>query len=271
MTISGDEAAVKAHIAGAVSGDSLQLGGDEILLHDAVGVVEILQYAQLKAALLLLVGDRLAAYENVEALAGDGLAQGLLGLLTAQVGQQVVDDKLGVRGLVTHMEFHSRAVCQRHHAVKLQGHRHPLILADAAVVMGLEIGHLRLFIEGAGLQVKAGSIGVGGGDVGPLGEGLAADNSQHDALAAVVAVDLIASLQRHVGHIFHEALLLGKLDAVLHALTLRLAAVEEQLIVLAILVHFLAFRLVQTVIAVLGGVEQLLAQFLFAHSLFLLL
>ena len=271
MTVGGDEAAVKAHITGAVSGDSLQLGGDEVLLHDAVGVVEVLQHAQLEAALLLLVGDRLAAYEDIEALAGDGLAQGLLGLLTTQVGQQVVDDKLGVRGLIAHMEFHRRAVCQRHHAVKLQRHRHPLILADAAVVMGLEIGHLRLFIEGTGLQVKAGGIGMGGGNVGTLGEGLAADDGQHDALAAVVAIDLIACLQRHVGHILHKALLLGKLDAVLHALALRLAAVEEQLIVLAILVHFLALCLAQAVIAVLGGVEQLLAQFLFTHSLFLLL
>ena len=179
------------------------------------------------------------------------------------MGQQIVDDELGVLRLVTDMDGQHRAVGERHHAVQLQRDGDPLILADAAVVVGLEIGHLRLLIERPGLQIQAGRIRVGGGNVGALGQRLRADDRQHDALAPVIAVYLIAGFQRHTGLEFHKALFFGQFNAVLHAHALRLAVVQKILIRLAVVVHggLLAFR--QTIVAVFRRIQQLLAQLAF--------
>ena len=183
------------------------------------------------------------------------------------MGQQVVDDELRILRLVADVDGQHRAVRERHHAVQLQRDRHPLILADAAVVVGLEIGHLRFLVQGTGLQVKAGRVGVGGGDVGALTQRLFADYRQHDALAPVVAVHLVAGFQRHTRLKLHKAVLLRQLDAVLHAQPLGLAVVQKVLIGLAIVVHDGLFALRQTVKAVLRRVQQRLAQLtLFTHG-----
>ena len=60
------------------------------------------------------------------------------------------------------------------------------------------------------------------------------DDSEHDALAAVIEVDLVAGAQLHTRFVGLEALLFRQLDAVLHAKALGLAVVEELLVVLAI-------------------------------------
>ena len=182
------------------------------------------------------------------------------------MGQQVIDDELGILGLVADMDGHHRAVGKRHHAVELQGNGDPVVLADAAVVMGLEIGQLRVLIQGPGLQIQAGCVGVGGGNDGALGQRFSADDGQHDSLATVVAVHLVAGLEGHAGLIRHKAPLLGQLDAVVHAQTLGLAVVQKVLVILAIGVHGGLFALRQAVIAVLRRVQQGLAQLAFAHG-----
>ena len=151
--------------------------------------------------------------------------------------------------------------------MQLQRDGDPLILADAAVVMGLEIGHLRLLIEGAGLQIQTGRVSVGGGNVGAPGQRLGADDRQHNALAPVVAVYLVAGFQWHTGLEFHKALFFGQFNAVLHAQTLRLAVVQKILIRLAVVVHGGLLALRQTVIAVFRRIQQFLTQFaLFTHG-----
>ena len=67
------------------------------------------------------------------------------------MGQKIVDDELGIGGLVADGDLHGLAVGLDHHAVELQGHGDPLILPHAAVVVGLEVGKLGVFIEGIGL------------------------------------------------------------------------------------------------------------------------
>ena len=75
--------------------------------------------------------------------AGMASPRGFFDLLGAQVGQQVVDGEHGVvRARRPPRPAPPGAVLQRHHAVELQGNGHPLVLADAAVVVGLEEGQL---------------------------------------------------------------------------------------------------------------------------------
>ena len=103
-------------------------------------------------------------------------------------------------------------------------------------------------------------------DVRAVAQVLAADDGEHDALAAVVEVDFVARSKLHAGFIGLEALLLRQLDAVLHAKALGLAVVEEFLVILTIGVHRLFFLRAQTVVAVLGSVEQLFRKLvLFTH------
>ena len=91
----------------------------------------------LHAVAVIIVAQRTAAQQDVQRLAGDGLAQGLLALLRAQMGQQVGDHQLGLITLAD-ADIHHGAVTQDHGAPQLQRNGDPLVLADAAVVMGLE-------------------------------------------------------------------------------------------------------------------------------------
>ena len=110
----------------------------------------------------------------------DGMAslRGFFALLAAQVRQQVVDDKLRVGGIGADLDEDLAAVGADDLAVQLQRDRDPLVLADAAVVVGLEIGQLGVFIEGVGLEVQPRRVGMGRADVRALGQGLAADHGE---------------------------------------------------------------------------------------------
>ena len=108
---------------------------------------------------------------------------------------------------------------------------------------------------------------MGRADVCALGERLGADHGQHDGLAAIIVIDLIAGLDRHAGAVFHKAALLRQANGAENALTLRLGGVEELLIVLAVGVHFRLFGGAQLVMAVDGLVEQL-CFFFFCHVAF---
>ena len=177
------------------------------------------------------------------------------------MGQQVVYHQLGLVPLANG-HLHGGAVLQGHHAVELQGDGDPLVLADAAVVVGLEVGHLALLIEGAGLQVQPGAVDMGGGDLDALVQLFLPHHGQQQHLAPVVLVDLVPGLQRHAPHVGLEALGLRQPDALGDALPLGLPGVQKGLVALAVRVHGLPVAGGQPVIAVL-----LLPQYLFLPSL----
>ena len=168
VAVSADEGAVKADVAGPEGGDGRQLGGDKVLLRDAVLPVEQLQSGQLHPILALVVRQGAAAHQDVQALSRDGLPQRLFGLLGPQVGQQVVDGEQGVALPVADGYPDGLAAFQRDHTVKLQRNGHPLVLAQAAVVVGLEESQLLRLVERILLQVQPGGVNVSGTDVGPL-------------------------------------------------------------------------------------------------------
>ena len=151
MTVGGDEAAVEADVARLAGGHDLQLGGDEVLLHDAVFLIEELEDVELEAIRAVLSRERTAADEQVQALAGNGLVERLFALLAAEVRQQIVDDELRVALVRADVDGDRGTVAAHDHAVQLKGDRHPLVLADTAVVVGLEVGHLGLLVERTGL------------------------------------------------------------------------------------------------------------------------
>ena len=84
------------------------------------------------------------------------------------MGQQVRDDQPGISRTAADVNRHIGPVPQGDDAMEFQGNGHPLVLADTAIVVGLEIGQLRLLIQGVGFQVQPGRVDVGGGDLHAL-------------------------------------------------------------------------------------------------------
>ena len=180
------------------------------------------------------------------------------------MGQQVGDHQLGLITLAD-ADIHHGAVGQHHGAAQLQRNGDPLVLADAAVVMGLEVGQLAVLIQGGGLQVQTGRVDVSGGDLGALRQA----DGQHQTLAAVAGVDLIAGGQGHAALVLHEAMLLRQSDGGAGAEALRLAGVQERLVDGAVCLHLLQIRRAQHIVAVAVILQQLLLQGLqfFTHDL----
>ena len=99
MAVGADEAAVKAEVAGVCRRDGLQLGGDKILLHNAVFLMQDAHDGKLHAVGAVVVRLGPAADKDVEGFGRNGLVQRLFALFAAQMGKQVVDDELRVFGV----------------------------------------------------------------------------------------------------------------------------------------------------------------------------
>ena len=251
MAVSPDQGAVQADVAGLYRRDGLQLGGSEVVLHNAVLLVEQLHDGQLYPAGLLLVSDGLAAQQQVQRFSGDGLRQGLLVLSGPQVGQKVRDDQPGLPLLLADADGDLGPVLPDDHAVEGQGDGHPLVLADAAVVVGFEIGQLAVLIEGVGLQVQPGGIDVGRRQLDALREGLLPDVGQHNRLAPVADIELVSGIHGHSRHIGPVARGLRQADGFRGAEAFRLAHVQKALVAGTVVLHGRPAVVGEDVVAVL--------------------
>ena len=192
MAVGGDERAVEADVAGLEGRDQFEFGGQEVLLDDAVLLVEEFQDVELHELGLLLTLEGQGADEDVQFLALDGVAEGALLLLTGQVRQQVGDDELRVALVLADVDGDRGAVALDDDAVEGQRDGGPLVLLDAAVVVGLEEREFILLIKRVRLEVEARGVDVGRRDAQTLVQGLFAEDRQDDALVPVDAVDAVA-------------------------------------------------------------------------------
>ena len=187
------------------------------------------------------------------------------------MGQQVRDHQPGIVRAPADVHLYAGAVPQGHHAVELQGNGNPLVLADAAVVVGLEIGQFPVLIQGVGLQVQPGGVYVGGSDLNTLRQRLLPDVGQQHALAPVTEINLVSRLHRRAPDIGPVAGLLCQADNLSCAEPLGLTSVQKCLVVRAVRFHGAPLRRVHPVEAVAAAGEQLLLQrlkFLAFHVLF---
>ena len=77
---------------------------------------------------------------TASSFSGERLVKGLRALLAAQMGQQIGDAETGIHDVLADGDLDGGAVLLRHDAVERQRDGGPLILADAAVIMGFEVG-----------------------------------------------------------------------------------------------------------------------------------
>ena len=173
------------------------------------------------------------------------------------MGQKVGDDQLGIALVSANVHGDGSAVCHRRHAVQLHGDGHPLILADTAIVMGLEIGQLAVLIQRIRLQIQPGGVDVGSRDLRALRDGLAADMGQQHALAPVADIHLVPGAQGLPTGQRFVTRPLRQPDGLCGAETLRLTGVQKRHIVPAIGLHLFQLRRIHTVKTVFPAAQQL--------------
>ncbi len=264
MAVGADQAPVQAHLPASPGGDHGQLGGLEVRLDQAVLFVQQLHDVQLYQV-AAFAHERFGAKDHIQLLALDALGQGLLHLIPSQVDQQIRDHQHGIPFVFADGDSDHGAVLAVHHAVDGQGDGGPLILLNAAVVMGLEVGDLRLLIERIGLDIQPGRVHMGGADVGALAQRLSADDGQGDGLIPVIVVDLVAGLCFHTGGKGLEAQAFRLCHGPGGGFPLGLAGVHKGHVALAVIVHGDPVLGVYPGVAVLGGRQQGLPEFFCGH------
>ena len=233
MAVGTDHSAVQADVAGLVGRHDLDLGAGEVALGDAVSLVEHAQDVQLDALLGILIGDGLRGNQHVQLLGGNAFRQGLGVLLGTQVRQQVGDAENWVAVLLADADLGAGAVSAVNNAVQGQGDGGPLVLTDAAVVMGAQIADTGLFKHGHGAQVQARRVDVGDVQVEARFQALGADGGGQDALFAVDGVDLGAGGQLLAGDELFVAGVQQQLLAGADSLALSLGVIQEGLVAFA--------------------------------------
>ena len=230
MTIAHDHAAVQAEIPGLTGRHGFDLGGEHILFLDIVLFLEDLEQRCLHR-LLFLVLQRLTAQDDIQSFAGDHFGGLLAHLLGGQVDQQIADAHHRVGGILTNDDVHFGAVLLAHHAVQRQRTGHPLVLLDTAVVVGIGVGKISIFIEGVLLQVDAGRVGVSAYDVDALIQRMLTDEEQHHGFIHAVDVHLVAGVQELacLDGVLHVDVAgsLGHIDGGQSAFTLGLACIQK--------------------------------------------
>ena len=269
LTVGADHAAVKADVARRERRHGGQLRRQEVLLRDAVFIIEQGQHGELHTV-APLAGIRHAADDDVECLARDALFHGLAHLILAEVRQQIGDDKLRLVRLAADGDIDRAAVLERDGAVQLQRDRDPLVLLDAAVIVRLEIRQLRVLVHRRLLEIKARRVDVRARDHAAVVERLLTEHGQHERLAAVVDIHLRARLQLHAERIRHEARVLRHADRFLDGLALGACGVEKLLISLSVgkdLPRLLGVDLIVTILRLVKQLFLPLLEFLiFAHE-----
>ena len=264
VAVGTQQAPVQAHLPALAGRDNRQLRGAEVFLHHAVLLVQQahdVQFHQIRALAL----QRLGAQEHIQLLAKNPLCQGLLHLIRGQVDQQVGDHQNGVALVLTDGDGYLRAVLLADHAVNGKGHAGPLILFDAAIVMGFGKGDFGILIQGLGLQIQPGRIHMGSADIGALCQRFRTHNGNQEALAPVVQIDLIAGFYLHAGHRGPKAPCLCLPGGPGGGFPLRLAGIHKSGIALAVVFHFLTLLACQLQKAILGAAEQGFTQFFNSH------
>ena len=260
MAVSAYHGAVKSDFAHVVCRDGNELRGEEILLGNAVHIVEKAHNCKLYA-ILALVCVRSAADEDIESLAGDTLGHGLFHLVGCKMRQKVSDDKARLARLTADRKLDGLAALERDNAVKLKRNGDPLILFYAAVVMSLEVAELVTFIHAYLLEVKARRVNMSACNNAALCKALFADHGEHERLTAIILIYPHAGLELHAEFIFDKALLLGKCYRVIDRLALGTGDVEVAHVLPAVFLDAKALLGVYQVIAVFLLIKELASKF----------
>ena len=268
LTVAADERAVHADVARLKTRHDLQLGGEEVLLRDAVAVVQK-RHDREHHALAALPGVGNAAGENVQILARNDVRAVLGHLILRKMRQQVGDREFGIVRILADDDLDGFAVLLRHNAVNFERDGDPLVFLDAAVIMRFEKADLVLFVEGNGLEIKTRGIDVRRGDVCAVLKRFAAHNGEHERLAAHALIYLRARLEHHTALIRYKAERLGLRNGLGHGLALGARGVQIRPVCRGVFLQLDPLCNVNDVVALLLPVKERFpqsVQFFFFHN-----
>ena len=210
--------------------NGLDLGGEQILLVQTVLLTQQLEQHGLDRLLFLAI-QRTATDDQVEIFAGDDLSGVLVHLLAGQMDQQVRNADHGVVFILADDDIDLRSVLPDRHAVQRQCPGDPLVFLYAAIVVRVGKGQIGVLVKGILLQVDARRVDVRADDVDAVGKELFAQMEQHDRLAHLIDVHLVARPERlaRANRVVQIdiAMLLRHFDGLRHALALGLAVVQK--------------------------------------------
>ena len=147
LAVAADQRAVKADVARLCSRHKLDFRSREIALGNAVLLIQIAEHFQAERLFHIIVRIGRRAEHNVELLAAKALGERSLHLLLREVNQEVGDVKHRIARILTDRDFDRGAVLLHDNAVHCERHAAPLVLLDAAVVVGLKECNVIRLIE----------------------------------------------------------------------------------------------------------------------------
>ena len=191
LAVGGNQGTVESHIPALQGRHQFQLGRGEILFLHPIGILQ--QFQQGIPGLFVPV--RMGADDGLELLAGNAFRQGLLHLVLGHVDQKVRNVEHRVLFIHADVHFDLASVLCIDHTHKGQGDAGPLVLLDAAIIMGAEVHHSILFVDRIALQVQPGGIDMGAHDLQALMHRFFADDGQDAGFSLLVPVDLVPGFQ----------------------------------------------------------------------------
>ena len=154
LTVADNHAPIKAQFSGFARRHHFQFRRDEIFFFKTVlffqNSADICGNGVLLLFLLLFAVRftlRDASNQNIQRFPLHNLRGGFRQLLPRQVNQQIRNGKYGIRILLSYGNIHPAAVLSNHNSVNCQRKRHPLILLDAAVIMGVQISESTILVQ----------------------------------------------------------------------------------------------------------------------------
>ena len=147
------------------------------------------------------------------------------------MNQQVGDKYNRIVLFFTDRNFNHTAVLLCHNAMNRKRDCHPLILLDTAVIMCIQVSHLRVLIHRILLQVKTRRINVGAKNAHTIFQRLLSDLEQHQHLLHAAGINLITRFKLFTCFLHflqaHIACCTCKADGFRRTLTLCFSCVQE--------------------------------------------
>ena len=172
MTIAQDHGAIKAHVTSRTCRNNLKLSGEKVCFLNTVEVLQDIDDVSLNGFLWLVafcISGFLAilapnkwtiANNKIQHLALDDLGSSLSKLLSAQVDEKVGDAENRVSWILANAYVYDATVFKCKNAMNCQRNGDPLVLFDAAVVVGVKGSKLVALLKRVLLDVQARGVDV---------------------------------------------------------------------------------------------------------------
>ena len=147
------------------------------------------------------------------------------------MNQQVGNEEYGIILGLAHIDLDRGAVLFHNDAVKSQRDGDPLVLFDAAVIMGVQIGDILILIQRILLHIDSGAVDMRAKKVHARLHGLLSDLVHHQTFIHIHRINLVSGL--HAPALFDQVIqfavtcLFNQVHQRIHALALSLAVIQE--------------------------------------------